>query len=275
MGNPRWHRRRSSGGCAMTYAEQFNVPSSLETPAKWLQWAKTALVSKDSGKCAYNLRQFWASIQGMSGADVMRLNAESQACLASYYMSQQYEKTYTLAKLTGNAQLQANMAMIANPATLGIGAITAVTKNKAWNTRYEGLVNWFLDKVDLGTTATLKKEVEELGTKAKAAAERAASMAQEAQGVRSTARGARLAKVTRQQNRTTKAEVEQNRTTAKRATYQESPADAAASTWGDFWSYKILGMPWWVLAGCVVASAAFLVPDAPELTVSAGGGRRR
>ena len=89
---PRRNWSRSVGGRPMTYAEEFKVSKSLETPAKCCNGPRPPWQPGSWTRCAYNLRQFWAAIKGQSGADVMRLNAESQACLASYYMAKQYQK---------------------------------------------------------------------------------------------------------------------------------------------------------------------------------------
>jgi len=269
----------------MSYAEHFQVGTWLETPAKWLQWAQAALVQKQLDSCAYNLRQFWASIQGLGNlsaaqwAEALQLNAESQACLASYYMGKQYETAYELANYTGNAQFMANMGMLANPVTAGIGAWTAVTQNRTWNARFQGVVNWFREQVDGGTGARLKAQVEDLGAKAQEAAQKAAALAQQAQSARAqagtqNARGERLVKVTGQSSKTTTQASAMNRRTADDATRTKDPKEAAREALKELLDFKILGLPWWLVAAGGVALVALLAPSPiPRVSLAMGGSR--
>lgn len=269
----------------MTYAEQFQVGSWLETPAKWLQWAQASLVQKQVENCAHNLRQFWASIQGYQNlspaqwAEVLQLNAESQACLSSYYMAQQFNVAYELAKYAGNSQFLANMGMLANPSTMALGAYTALTNNRTWNARFEGVVNWFRDQVDFGSGEKLKAQVQDLGAKAQEAAQKAATLAQQSKSARaqagaSSTRGERLVTVTGQRTGTTAKQAGMNNQTAAVATRKETPAAAMNDTLSDISNFKILGLPWWLVAAGGVAVVALLMPSPmPRVSLAMGGSR--
>lgn len=58
-------------GAEVTYAEQFNAPSWLEEPARWLWWAFQSMQARNLGDADYNLRQFWAALEPVKAqADV-------------------------------------------------------------------------------------------------------------------------------------------------------------------------------------------------------------
>jgi hypothetical protein len=45
------------------YAEQFNAPTWLEEPAKWLWWAMQSRIAGNLEDALYNLREFWKAIE--------------------------------------------------------------------------------------------------------------------------------------------------------------------------------------------------------------------
>ena len=44
------------------YAEQFNAPSWLEEPSKWLWWAMQSRLAGNLSDSQYNLQQFWSAL---------------------------------------------------------------------------------------------------------------------------------------------------------------------------------------------------------------------
>lgn len=72
------------------YAEQFNAPSWLEDPAKWLWWAMQSRIAGNLQDSVYNLQQFWASLDKVKATatdatwpEILALDAQSHIQAAS------------------------------------------------------------------------------------------------------------------------------------------------------------------------------------------------
>lgn len=75
------------------YAETFQVGLWLETQAKWLRWAMQSNGPEKAQECAWNLGQFWKTLEqakaqaktSLQWAEILTLDAQSQWCLGNHY----------------------------------------------------------------------------------------------------------------------------------------------------------------------------------------------
>lgn len=66
------------------YSEQFNAPSWLEEPARWLWWAMQSRINGNLEDARYNLTQFWQELDKLKASaneatwpEIMAIDAQS------------------------------------------------------------------------------------------------------------------------------------------------------------------------------------------------------
>lgn len=265
------------------YAESFNVPAALETPAKWARWAQQALSARKLQDAEYNLQQFWKAIQTFKGqaktpaqwAPILTLDSFSQFTLAGLYQAKQIDVLGTLNTWIASRNL--------GPKFLVPGLSVWAAFNKAVDKALDGAINWMQSSDPYVKQLQAKLAQYKRGAAdAMKASQALAAQAKDAEAKARIGTASSVASNLAALTSTGQAQVQGfnavTTTAQNRLTQTQTPGHAAGVflNEGAKAAGGILGsIPWWVWAGGALALALLLTKGSGGPAVVISEMRRR